>query len=30
MALKAGASDYMLKPFDRQVLEAKFDLPEAA
>ena len=25
MALKAGASDYMMKPFDRTVLEAKFD-----
>ncbi len=26
MALKAGASDYMMKPFDRTILEAKFDL----
>jgi two-component system chemotaxis response regulator CheY len=26
MALKAGASDYMMKPFDRAVLEAKFEL----
>lgn len=26
MALKAGASDYMMKPFDRAILEAKFDL----
>jgi two-component system, chemotaxis family, chemotaxis protein CheY len=25
MALKAGADDYMMKPFDRQVLESKFD-----
>ena len=25
MALKAGASDYMMKPFDRTILEAKFD-----
>ncbi len=25
MALKAGASDYMMKPFDREVLEAKFE-----
>jgi len=24
MALKAGASDYMMKPFDRQMLESKF------
>ncbi len=24
MALKAGASDYMMKPFDRDLLEAKF------
>ncbi len=28
MALKAGADDYMMKPFDRALLEAKFDLPE--
>jgi two-component system, chemotaxis family, chemotaxis protein CheY len=26
MALKAGASDYMMKPFDRTILEAKFDM----
>lgn len=26
LALKAGASDYMMKPFDRSILEAKFDL----
>jgi len=31
MALKAGASDYMMKPFDRAILEAKFEQrPEAA
>jgi len=24
MALKAGASDYMMKPFDRELLESKF------
>lgn len=30
MALKAGASDYMMKPFDRTVLEAKFEAPLAA
>jgi two-component system chemotaxis response regulator CheY len=30
MALRAGASDYMMKPFDRTVLEAKFELPKAA
>ncbi|HUH78238.1 MAG TPA: response regulator [Devosia sp.] len=30
MALKAGASDYMLKPFDRPILEAKFELAAAA
>ncbi|HEY0919587.1 response regulator [Devosia sp.] len=24
LALKAGASDYMMKPFDRDILEAKF------
>jgi two-component system chemotaxis response regulator CheY len=28
MALKAGASDYMMKPFDRTILEAKFELGE--
>jgi two-component system chemotaxis response regulator CheY len=27
LALKAGATDYMMKPFDRDILEAKF-LPE--
>jgi two-component system chemotaxis response regulator CheY len=26
LALKAGASDYMMKPFDRAILEAKFDV----
>jgi two-component system, chemotaxis family, chemotaxis protein CheY len=26
LALKAGASDYMMKPFDRTILEAKFDI----
>tara|TARA_R110002124_G_scaffold114535_18_gene269358 strand:- start:13612 stop:13977 length:366 start_codon:yes stop_codon:yes gene_type:complete len=30
LALKAGASDYMMKPFDRAILEAKFDLEQAA
>jgi two-component system chemotaxis response regulator CheY len=25
MARKAGANDYMMKPFDRDILEAKFD-----
>ena len=25
LALKAGASDYMMKPFDRAILEAKFE-----
>lgn len=30
MALKAGASDYMMKPFDRAVLEAKFELRAVA
>ena len=25
LALKAGASDYMMKPFDRTILEAKFE-----
>ena len=24
LALKAGASDYMMKPFDREILEGKF------
>lgn len=28
MALKAGASDYMMKPFDRTILESKFELRE--
>jgi two-component system chemotaxis response regulator CheY len=28
LALKAGASDYMMKPFDRDILEAKF-MPES-
>lgn len=31
MALKAGASDYMMKPFDRAILESKFEtVAEAA
>ncbi len=30
MALKAGADDYMMKPFDRAILVSKFDLPETA
>ena len=30
MALKAGASDYMMKPFDRAVLETKFEMRAAA
>lgn len=30
LALKAGADDYMMKPFDRAILESKFDLPETA
>jgi len=30
MALKAGASDYMMKPFDRHILESKFEMREAA
>ena len=30
MALKAGASDYMMKPFDRAILEAKFEMREQA
>lgn len=25
MAMKAGADDYMMKPFDRAILEAKFE-----
>lgn len=30
MALKAGASDYMMKPFDRAILESKFEPDLAA
>jgi two-component system chemotaxis response regulator CheY len=30
MALKAGANDYMMKPFDRDMLESKFQDAEAA
>ena len=30
MALKAGASDYMMKPFDRAILEAKFEMRDVA
>ena len=30
MALKAGASDYMMKPFDRAILEAKFEMRDQA
>ncbi len=30
MALKAGASDYMMKPFDRELLESKFQDVNAA
>lgn len=30
LALKAGADDYMMKPFDRKVLEAKFQDKAAA
>ncbi|MEO5807572.1 response regulator [Devosia sp.] len=30
MALKAGASDYMMKPFDRAILESKFEFADAA
>jgi two-component system chemotaxis response regulator CheY len=30
LALRAGATDYMMKPFDREVLESKFMLPRAA
>jgi len=30
MARKAGASDHMLKPFDRAILEMKFDTDMAA
>ena len=29
MALKAGASDYMMKPFDRRILESKFEMVAA-
>tara|TARA_R110002020_G_scaffold19053_13_gene66138 strand:+ start:926 stop:1291 length:366 start_codon:yes stop_codon:yes gene_type:complete len=30
LALKAGASDYMMKPFNSAILEAKFDRDQAA
>ena len=30
LALKAGADDYMMKPFDRVILESKFDVPDIA
>ncbi|MDB5613294.1 MAG: response regulator [Devosia sp.] len=30
MALKAGASDYMMKPFDRTILENKFEMRDRA
>ena len=30
MALKAGASDYMMKPFDRAILESKFEMRNEA
>lgn len=30
MALKGGASDYMMKPFDRSILEAKFEAAASA
>jgi two-component system chemotaxis response regulator CheY len=30
MALKAGADDYMMKPFDRTILISKFETPETA
>lgn len=30
LALKAGASDYMMKPFDRDILESKFMDTEAS
>ena len=30
LALKAGANDYMMKPFDRTILEAKFEPLAAA
>lgn len=26
MALKAGANEYIMKPFDREILEGKFDV----
>ncbi|AKR56849.1 response regulator [Youhaiella tibetensis] len=29
LALKAGADDYVMKPFDRDILEAKFQLETA-
>jgi two-component system chemotaxis response regulator CheY len=30
LALKAGANDYMMKPFDRELLESKFQEQAAA
>jgi len=30
MALRAGANDYMMKPFERDLLESKFQDVEAA
>lgn len=30
MALKAGANDYMMKPFDQKILTAKFTTAQAA
>lgn len=30
MALKAGASDYMMKPFDQAILESKFEFQDVA
>lgn len=29
LALKAGANDFMMKPFDRELMEAKFSVREA-